>query len=272
MMMTPIIINRNNNRRRILLMSMTCCRRPHYIFLLLSLARSMGFFQAQTRSCYHHYCHAFTTISHTLRGERTQKHPFAAADDVALVGGTSRLFSTDDDGVVGHCLSSSPKIDGGDSHNNHHHQLQQQQQTRRNRREFVFQSIATASSIASLFPTFADVAFADDDDITPTSSSSSSTSSTVIIDPAIQMPTITQKVYLDIKFENYVEPKRLVIGLFGKDMPRTVKNFVMLCTNNNNNNNAAAAAASGGGGESGNGASYVGSTFYRGRDVLYSMK
>ena len=49
-------------------------------------------------------------------------------------------------------------------------------------------------------------------------------------------------------------------------MPRTVKNFVMLCTNNNNNSNAAAAAASGGGGESGNGASYVGSTFYRGTE------
>lgn len=240
-------MTRINSPRGIFLTTMTC-RRPLYFFLLLSRA-GLVFFQAQPQCCYH--CNAFT-ISHALRSERTQKYQFAA-NDVVVAGG-SRLFSTYDDGV-GHCLSSPPDIDEGDSHNHHH---LHQQQNSRNRREFIFQSIATASSIASLFPY---LAFADDDYITPTSSSSSSSSSsTIIIDPAFQMPTITQTIYLDIKFENYVEPKRLVIGLFGKDLPRTVENFVMLCTNKNNNN--------AGGMESGNGASYVGSTIYRGTDVL----
>jgi peptidylprolyl isomerase len=103
--------------------------------------------------------------------------------------------------------------------------------------------------ISMMSPPFVNLALAAEDD-TPT------TTSSTIIDPAIQMPTITQKIFLDIKFEKYVEPKRLIIGLFGKDVPKTVENFVKLCTNGSN------------GGENESGASYVGSTFYRGTNVL----
>mmetsp|Transcript_21275 Transcript_21275/g.42642 ORF Transcript_21275/g.42642 Transcript_21275/m.42642 type:complete len:330 (+) Transcript_21275:31-1020(+) len=50
------------------------------------------------------------------------------------------------------------------------------------------------------------------------------------IDPSIDLPKITQKVYLDIKFGNY-KPTRLIIGLFGEVMPRAVENFQTLCAN-----------------------------------------
>ena len=66
------------------------------------------------------------------------------------------------------------------------------------------------------------------------------------IDPSIDLPKITNKVYLDIKFGQY-KTKRLVIGLFGDVMPNTVANFLSLCTNN--------------GSDDGN--SYAGTTFYR---------
>ena len=66
------------------------------------------------------------------------------------------------------------------------------------------------------------------------------------IDPSIDLPKITSKVYLDIKFGQY-KTKRLVIGLFGDVMPKTVANFISLCTNNNSDG----------------GNSYAGTTFYR---------
>jgi cyclophilin family peptidyl-prolyl cis-trans isomerase len=71
----------------------------------------------------------------------------------------------------------------------------------------------------------------------------------VIIDPAMQMPKITHRVYLDVEFakpslSSSSRSSRLVIGLFGEDMPNTVHNFISLCTNNNQPN-------------------YVGTTFYR---------
>ena len=64
------------------------------------------------------------------------------------------------------------------------------------------------------------------------------------IDPSIDLPKITNKVYLDIKFGQY-KTKRLVIGLFGDVMPNTVANFLSLCTNSDDGN------------------SYAGTTFYR---------
>jgi len=76
---------------------------------------------------------------------------------------------------------------------------------------------------------------------------------TTMIDPSISLPNISQKVYLDVKFANYKTPKRLVIGLFGNDMPRTVDNFVKLCTNSE-----------------GDGPSYSGSTFYRGKIQVFT--
>lgn len=54
---------------------------------------------------------------------------------------------------------------------------------------------------------------------------------TTTIDPSIDLPKITQKVYLDIKFVKYKTPNRLVIGLFGDAMPKTVENFLALCSN-----------------------------------------
>jgi cyclophilin family peptidyl-prolyl cis-trans isomerase len=64
------------------------------------------------------------------------------------------------------------------------------------------------------------------------------------IDPSINLPKITSKVFLDIKLPTIKEPKRLTIGLFGDDMPKASSNFQALCTNSE-------------------GPSYVGTNFYR---------
>mmetsp|Transcript_26478 Transcript_26478/g.30772 ORF Transcript_26478/g.30772 Transcript_26478/m.30772 type:complete len:217 (-) Transcript_26478:1398-2048(-) len=48
-----------------------------------------------------------------------------------------------------------------------------------------------------------------------------------LMDPKPQMPTITDKVYLDVEI-NGVESK-IVIGLFGELVPKTVENFKSLC-------------------------------------------
>lgn len=64
------------------------------------------------------------------------------------------------------------------------------------------------------------------------------------IDPSVNLPKITSKVYLDIKLPTLQDPKRLVIGLFGEDMPKAASNFQTLCTNTN-------------------GPSYAGTNFYR---------
>lgn len=88
-------------------------------------------------------------------------------------------------------------------------------------------SITTATSASVALITNNQSAFADEG---------------VIIDPSVDLPKITNKVYLDIKFGNY-KTKRLVIGLFGDVMPKATANFVSLC----------------GGGD----VSYAGTTFYR---------
>jgi cyclophilin family peptidyl-prolyl cis-trans isomerase len=65
------------------------------------------------------------------------------------------------------------------------------------------------------------------------------------LDPNTDLPTITKRVYLDVqigKDDGLVHPKaRIVIGLFGDVLPRTVDNFVSLCEQN----------------------AYAGTTFYR---------
>lgn len=97
------------------------------------------------------------------------------------------------------------------------------------RREFVIQSITSAVL------TLPFIAVADEG------------GDVVIIDPAMQMPKITHKVYLDVEFaksSSSSRSSRLVIGLFGDDMPQTVQNFISLCANDNQPN-------------------YVGTTFYR---------
>ncbi|KAL3804047.1 hypothetical protein HJC23_006438 [Cyclotella cryptica] len=104
------------------------------------------------------------------------------------------------------------------------------------RRKFLTQSFVVA-----LLPfVSADVALADDtnhnDDGTSTTNDT--------IDPSINLPKITSKVYLDIQYANFKQPKRIAIGLFGDVMPRTVDNFQHLCTNND-------------------GPTYVGTSFYR---------
>ena len=105
------------------------------------------------------------------------------------------------------------------------------------RRQFI-QSIAAAGIIST---TLAPLEVLAEDEATTT------------INPSISLPTITQKCYLDIKFANYKTPKRIVIGLFGNDMPITVENFVKLCTNSE-----------------GEGPSYAGSTFYRGKIQVFT--
>lgn len=73
-----------------------------------------------------------------------------------------------------------------------------------------------------------------------------STTTTTVIDPNINLPKITQRVYLDVKVGNS-KPGRIVIGLFGELMPKTVDNFIALCSN----------------AEGGTRPSYAGSSFYR---------
>jgi hypothetical protein len=104
------------------------------------------------------------------------------------------------------------------------------------RRSFATKSIASitvASALPAALITNNQSALADDDE----------RGSTVIIDPSVDLPKITNKVYLDIKFGNY-KAKRLVIGLFGDVMPKASSNFLSLCS-------------------SGGGDSYEGTTFYR---------
>ena len=43
---------------------------------------------------------------------------------------------------------------------------------------------------------------------------------------------VTQKVYFDVKLGSG-PTERIVFGLFGEDVPKTVKNFYELCTNKN---------------------------------------
>lgn len=92
------------------------------------------------------------------------------------------------------------------------------------RRIFLAQSLATG------ILTLPQLTFADD------------TSTT--IDPSINLPKITSKVYLDIKLPTYKEHRRLIIGLFGEVMPKATQNFQTLCSNTND-------------------ISYAGTTFYR---------
>mmetsp|Transcript_22651 Transcript_22651/g.33971 ORF Transcript_22651/g.33971 Transcript_22651/m.33971 type:complete len:197 (+) Transcript_22651:79-669(+) len=63
-------------------------------------------------------------------------------------------------------------------------------------------------------------------------------------------PTITHKVFFDVKIGDEA-PKRVTIGLFGEDVPKTVANFVHLCT------------GSKGTGKSGKPLTYKGSKFHR---------
>ena len=75
------------------------------------------------------------------------------------------------------------------------------------RREFVIQSITSAAL------TLPFIAVADEG------------GDVVIIDPAMQMPKITNKVYLDVEFAKSSSSRssRLVIGLFGVTCPRLCK-------------------------------------------------
>lgn len=128
-------------------------------------------------------------------------------------------------------LSSSPSREEGHQYVDDGSITSRQHQRRR---EFV-QSLASSGIVASgVFP-FPKLALADADQSTITDT----------IDPSYDQPKITKRVYLDIKFDNYKEPKRLLIGLFGEVMPRTVENFLTLCTNTD-------------------GPSYSGASFYRG--------
>jgi len=54
------------------------------------------------------------------------------------------------------------------------------------------------------------------------------------IDPVTSPLTITDKVYLDVEFvsSNMKKNGRIVLGLYGEAMPKTVQNFVTLCKSN----------------------------------------
>merc|ERR1712209_104597 len=65
-----------------------------------------------------------------------------------------------------------------------------------------------------------------------------------------QDPKITHKVFFDVKIGDEA-PERITIGLFGDDVPKTVANFVSLCTGDK------------GMGKSGKPLHFKGSTFHR---------
>ncbi|KAL3906146.1 MAG: hypothetical protein SGARI_004133, partial [Bacillariaceae sp.] len=56
------------------------------------------------------------------------------------------------------------------------------------------------------------------------------------IDPNIDPPKITKKVFLDVEFDDVKGNKEMgtiVIGLYGDVMPKAAENFASLCSNNN---------------------------------------
>ena len=63
--------------------------------------------------------------------------------------------------------------------------------------------------------------------------------------------TTSMQVYMDVKVGD-ADPQRLMFGLYGREVPRTVENFRALCTGEN-----------GKGLESGNNLAFKGSSFHR---------
>ena len=162
--------------------------------------------------------------------------------------------------------SSSPgdgrgrRIDCGDVPPSHH---------QRRRRELVVRTIASAAAgiaMAIVPPLLlldpAPAHAEDDGEAAAATATTTTTSAVVAIDPSVRLPRITHRAYLDVELGSGGGGKkksRLVIGLFGDVMPRTVGNFLTLCANRQ------------GGGDA-EGPSYVGSTFYRGEigRVIYT--
>ena len=161
--------------------------------------------------------------------------------------------------------SSSPgdgrgrRIDCGDVPPSHH---------QRRRRDLVVRTIASAAAgiamaiVPPLLLLDPAPAHAEDDGEAAAATATTTTSAVVAIGPSVRLPRITHRAYLDVELGSGGGGKkksRLVIGLFGDVMPRTVGNFLALCANRQ------------GGGDA-EGPSYVGSTFYRGEigRVIYT--
>eukprot|EP00420_Gonyaulax_spinifera_P038713 CAMPEP_0197885618 /NCGR_PEP_ID=MMETSP1439-20131203/14091_1 /TAXON_ID=66791 /ORGANISM="Gonyaulax spinifera, Strain CCMP409" /LENGTH=72 /DNA_ID=CAMNT_0043505373 /DNA_START=57 /DNA_END=272 /DNA_ORIENTATION=+ len=49
-----------------------------------------------------------------------------------------------------------------------------------------------------------------------------------LVPAAAEEPEVTHKVFFDVKIGD-AEPQRIVMGLFGKAVPKTVANFAHLC-------------------------------------------
>ena len=110
------------------------------------------------------------------------------------------------------------------------------------RREFILRSSVIASTSLLL------------DLDSASAASDSAEDDATYIDPSLRLPIITHRAYLDVEFGNKGGRTRLIIGLFGNDMPRTVNNFLALCSS----------GGGGGDGDGNDGPTYAGSTFYRG--------
>lgn len=70
--------------------------------------------------------------------------------------------------------------------------------------------------------------------------------------PAVPSAPITSRVYFDIAIQNKPTTGRIVIGLYGSTVPKTVANFVSLCKGHDTNNSGGSQQLS-----------YKGSTFHR---------
>ena len=122
------------------------------------------------------------------------------------------------------------------------------------RREFVLRSSAAFSATAGSIVASTTLQGID------SASAADDVGDATYIDPSMRLPVITHRAYLDVEFGNKGGRTRLIVGLFGKDMERTVNNFLALCSG-------------GGGDDSSDGpTTYAGSTFYRGSfRVFFSL-
>ena len=122
------------------------------------------------------------------------------------------------------------------SHHQQHHHEQPQPQPQPSRRHILQKTASLIAAVSSLVS------------LTTTTLSSPSIANAAYIDPKVDPPKITKKVFLDVEFDDNKNNNKetttggtIVIGLYGDVMPKAADNFAALCASNR----------------------YAGTTFYR---------